>query len=196
MVHLTATPLSFVEPTVGEEPSFVEKIQQGDVDAIAAVYDRHHAPLCAFARRLLSGDAAAEDLVQDVFMALPRVIGRLEPGRSLRSFLLGIAANRARHHYRSRRRFLSMAERLSREPEPEFESPEQHTERNALCRALSRALSTLSLDHRVAFVLCEVEGRSSREAADILGIPEGTVRTRLFHARQKLRAALEREGLP
>jgi RNA polymerase sigma-70 factor (ECF subfamily) len=165
-----------------EEPSFVERIQQADVAAIAAVYDGHHAPLCAFARRLLSDDAAAEDLVHDVFLILPRLIGNLEKGRSLRSFLLGVAANRARHHYRARRRFFRMAARLSREPRTQ--------------PAVARALDTLSLDHRVTFVLCELEERSSREAAEILGVPEGTVRTRLFHAKHKLRIALAKEGLP
>ena len=57
--------LSAISASIGdevtEEASFVERIQQGDVEAIAAVYDGHHAPLCAFARRLLSDDAAAED---------------------------------------------------------------------------------------------------------------------------------------
>jgi RNA polymerase sigma-70 factor (ECF subfamily) len=56
-------------------------------------------------------------------------------------------------------------------------------------------MDELSFDHRSAFVLCEVEERSSREVAEILGVPEGTVRTRLFHARQKLRASLEKAGV-
>jgi RNA polymerase sigma-70 factor, ECF subfamily len=179
-----------------EEPSFVERIQQADVAAIAAVYDGHHAPLCAFARRLLSDDAAAEDLVHDVFLILPRLIGNLEKGRSLRSFLLGVAANRARHHYRARRRFFRMAARLSREPRTQPDRPDHSSERSSVCRAVARALDTLSLDHRVTFVLCELEERSSREAAEILGVPEGTVRTRLFHAKHKLRIALAKEGLP
>lgn len=179
-----------------EEPSFIERIQKGDAEAIAAVYDCHHAPLCAFARRLLSDDAAAEDLVQDVFLALPQLIGNLDAGRPLRAFLLGVAANRSRHHYRARHRFFGMVARLSREPSPQPATPEQEAGRTGVCQAVSRALDTLSLDHRVAFVLCEVEERTVREVADILRIPEGTVRTRLFHARHKLRAALAKEGLP
>lgn len=192
---LAAPSLGLAEPAA-EEPSFIERVQRGEADALAVAYDLHYAPLCAFARRLLSDDAAAEDLVQDVFLTLPRVAWRLDAGRSLRSFLLGVTANRARHHHRSRRRFFLMRERLSREPDRTRESPEDHTERGALARILARALDRLSMDHRVAFVLCEVEGRSSREAAEILGVPEGTVRTRLFHARHKLRATLAKEGLP
>lgn len=194
MLDLSAIPV--LGEGGAEELSFIERIQKGDIAAIGAVYDRHHAPLCAFARRLLSDDAAAEDLVQDVFLVLPRLIENLEAGRSLRAFLLGVTANRARHHYRSRRRFLGMVARLSREPNHQPANPEQNAERTGVCQAVSRALDTLPLDHRIAFVLCEIEERTSREAADILQIPEGTVRTRLFHARQKLRSTLGKEGLP
>jgi RNA polymerase sigma-70 factor (ECF subfamily) len=50
------------------------------------------------------------------------------------------------------------------------------------------------VEQRVAFVLCEVEDRTSKEVAEISCVPEGTIRTRLFHAKRKLRAELEREG--
>ena len=56
------------------------------------------------------------------------------------------------------------------------------------------ALDALPIEQRVAFVLCEVEDRTSREAAEIIGAPEGTVRTRLFHAKRKLREELENRG--
>ncbi len=60
--------------------------------------------------------------------------------------------------------------------------------------ALTRALDTLPIEQRIAFVLCEVEERSSPDAAEIVGVPEGTLRTRLFHAKRKLREQLAREG--
>jgi RNA polymerase sigma-70 factor (ECF subfamily) len=73
-------------------------------------------------------------------------------------------------------------------------SPEHSAERQRLAGLLLLALDQLSYEHRSVFVLCEVEERASPEVAQILGVPEGTVRTRLFHARQKLRAALEKAG--
>ena len=60
--------------------------------------------------------------------------------------------------------------------------------------SLTRALDDLPLDQRVAFVLCEVEERTSREVAEIVGVPEATVRTRLFHAKKKLRVLLQAEA--
>lgn len=178
------------------EEAYLARVRDGDLDAIALAYDAHHGALCSFAKRLLGDDHAAEDLVQDVFLTLPSLVHRLDEGASLRSFLLGIAANRARHHRRaSRRRFL-FVERLKRETPVPTENPEQTSERKGLAEALARALEALPFDHRVTFVLREIEGYSAREVAASLKIPEATVRTRVFHARQKLRALLDAEGIP
>jgi RNA polymerase sigma-70 factor (ECF subfamily) len=64
-----------------------------------------------------------------------------------------------------------------------------------MAAVLTRCLDKLTHDHRSAFVLCEVEELSSREVAEVLDVPEGTVRTRLMHAKKKLRAMIEKEGL-
>jgi len=75
------------------------------------------------------------------------------------------------------------------------DGPEHQAQRRDLARELSRALDALPLDQRVAFVLCEIEERTSVEAGEIVGAPEETVRTRLFHAKKKLREELKRRGL-
>jgi RNA polymerase sigma-70 factor (ECF subfamily) len=170
---------------------FVARLRARDLDAIAEAYDAHHAALCSFAKRLLGDDHAAEDLVQDVFLVLPDVAHRFAPPASLRSFLLGIAANRAKHHVRSRSRLRRFFERFEYEPNAEVETPERLTERHYLATLLARAIDTLPLDHRTTFVLKEIEGYSAKEAGEILQIPEATVRTRLFHSRARLRAFLD-----
>jgi RNA polymerase sigma-70 factor (ECF subfamily) len=187
----TLTLPKFVAP----EEAFLARLRRGDLDAIATVYDAHHAALCSFAKRLLGDDHAAEDLVQDVFVVLPTVLDRLDDTGSLRPFLLGIAANRARHHRRSSRRRFRFVERLKSEPSPPSENPEHLTERRGLAAALARALDAIPFEHRVTFVLREIEGYTAREVAQSLKIPEATVRTRVFHARQKLRALLAAEGV-
>jgi RNA polymerase sigma-70 factor (ECF subfamily) len=178
------------------DESLLARIKRGDPDAMGEIYDEHHGALCSFATRLLADDHAAEDLVQDVFVALPGLIEKLRPDASLRSFLLGIAANRAKHQLRSRSRGRRFAERLGLEPVARVEDPERLRERRGLAEALARALDELPVDQRVTFVLKEIEGYSCRDAAEILGIPEATVRTRVFHARQRLRSALAAEGVP
>ncbi len=67
--------------------------------------------------------------------------------------------------------------------------------RGQLATALSRALDGLPLEQRVAIVLCDIEERTSAEAAQIVGVPEGTIRTRVFHGKRKLREALTQEGI-
>ena len=170
---------------------FIARICRRDLEALAAAYDAHHVALCSFAKRLLGDEHAAEDLVQDVFLVLPELAHRLGPTSSLRSFLLGIAANRAKHHARSRSRRRSFFARLEREPLAEVETPERVSERHYLATLLARALDTLPLEQRTTFVLKEIEGYAAKEVAEILDIPEATVRTRLFHARVRLRAFLD-----
>jgi RNA polymerase sigma-70 factor, ECF subfamily len=170
--------------------AFLARVRNADPEAIAEAYDAHHVALCSFARRLLCDDHAAEDLVQDVFLVLPRLSHKLASGKSLRSFLLGIAANRARHHLRALSRRRRFAERLGSEPPSLVEDPERVSQRRSLAARLERALDALSLEHRVTFVLREIEGRDAQEVAEILGIPEATVRTRVFNARRKLQVLL------
>ena len=175
------------------------RLRQGDPAVVTAVYDAHARAVRSFARRLLGDEGAAEDLVQDVFLALPGAARRFRGSASLRTFLLSIAVNHARHHLRGAARRRRALDRLAREPNGDgtaVATPDEQARRRALAAALARALDQLSLKQRAAFVLCDVEEKSSVEAAAILGIPEGTVRTRLLHARESIRAALGREGLP
>ncbi|MDC3962331.1 RNA polymerase sigma factor [Polyangium jinanense] len=189
-------PLFFSRPTASAaraEEELVERLRRGESSAIAEVYDEHYATVRAFARRLTGDDAAAEDLVHDVFVSLPSAAQRFRGESSLKTFLVSIAVNHARHHLRSAARRRAVLERLGREPLPDTPNPERDVSRAALARALDRALDQLPVPQRVAFVLCEVEDRSAREAAEIMGVPEATARTRVFHAKQKLRALLEEE---
>ncbi len=194
---MTATNLELIYGPVatGESSDLIAGLCAGEPSAVGAVYDSHQNAVRAFARRLLGDPSVAEDLVHDVFVTLPKAAKNFRGDCSLRTFLISIAVNRARHFVRAAARQRAFVERLSAEPLRPSEDPEQIARRRELARALSRALATLSLDHRVAFVLCEVEQRSSVEAARIVGVPEGTIRTRLFHAKKKLRAILEQEGL-
>lgn len=176
-----------------QEDELIERLRRGDNAAIAEVYDEHYASVRAFARRLTGDDAAAEDLVHDVFVTLPSAAQRFRGESSLKTFLVSIAVNHARHYVRAAARRRAMMEKLGCEPLPETPSPEREVSRAALAKALHCALDELPDAQRVAFVLCEVEERSAREAAEIMGVPEATARTRLFHAKQKLRALLDEE---
>lgn len=168
----------------------VERLRVGDSDAVTQVYHQHHEALRAFARRLVGDHEAAEDLVQDVFVALPRAIKRFRGECSLRTYLVLIAVNHAKNHVRAAARRRAALGRLAREPEPSSHDPELDLSRKRLARRLMEALDTLPYDQRVVVVLAEIEERTSVEIGVIVGAPEGTVRTRLFAAKKKLRELL------
>ena len=178
-----------------ERDDLLLRLRRAEPNAVAEVYDAHHAAVRAFAKRLLGDAATAEDLVHEVFVSLPQSARRFRGDSALRTFLISIAVNHARHHVRAaqrRRRAISAYGELKA---LESTDPEHEARRKELADLLTRALDTLPVEQRVAFVLCEVEERSSREASEIVGAPEATLRTRLFHAKRKLRLALQTEGL-
>jgi RNA polymerase sigma-70 factor (ECF subfamily) len=159
------------------------------------IYAEHRAALWSFAQRLIGDPVGAEDLVHDVFVALPKLIKKVTPGTPLRSYLLGVVANRARNHFRASRRRSALAHAWEQEATAQSgDCPERSAERTRLAARLQRGMDTLSIQHRVVFVLCEVEGYSGAEVSEILNLPPGTVRSRLFHAKQQLQAHLDAEA--
>lgn len=175
------------------DDDLVARLREGDREAVEQAYVAHHAAIRAFARRLVGEPSTAEDLVHDTFVALPRAIRGFRGEASLRSFLIGVAINHAKRHIRTAVRRRRATEKLAavQELAEHTVDADQTLERKRLADRLSAALDELPLDQRVVFVLCEAEQRTSVEVAAIVGAPEGTVRTRLMHAKRKLREQLE-----
>jgi RNA polymerase sigma-70 factor (ECF subfamily) len=80
-------------------------------------------------------------------------------------------------------------------PLPDTPKPEYELQQGQLANALTRALDSLPFEQRLALVLCEVEERTAAEAAYIVGVPEGTIRTRVFHGKRKLREVLTQRAV-
>lgn len=170
----------------------LERLRRAEPSAVREVYDAHSGAMRAFTTRMVGDPVVADDLVHEVFAKLPRAIGGFRQESSLRTFLLGIAANHARQHVRNAVRRRGVIALAAQEPAPAAPSnPEEHLRRRQLATLLTNALHKLSVEQRTAFVLCEVEQRTSREAATIERVPEATVRTRLHHAKKRLRKHLD-----
>ena len=186
------------EQALGErtelQDQLVVRLQRADPSAVAEVYDAHHGAVRAFAKRLVGDAATAEDLVHEVFVSLPQVIRKFRGDAALRTFLISVAVNHARHYVRAAQRRRRALDAYGEVASHDSSDPEREARRKELAELLTRALDSLPIEQRVAFVLCEVEERTSSEAAKIVGAPETTVRTRLFHAKRKLRSALATEG--
>lgn len=175
-------------------PTLEGRLAAHDPQAIDEVYRTHHAAVRGFARRLLGDEDVAEDLVHDVFIALPDALRRFRGDASLRTFLIAIALRRGHKYIRSASRRRAAMAKLAEQPLPKSRGPDDELAREQLASLLYAALDKLPSDQRVAFVLCEIDQLSAGEAGAIAGAPEATMRTRLFHARKKLRALLETEA--
>jgi RNA polymerase sigma-70 factor (ECF subfamily) len=174
----------------GSEADLVRRTIAGDQAALLDLYRAHQHRVRAFARRVLGSEGAADDLLHELFLALPRTLMNFRAESSLGSFLVGVAARRAKHHVRSSVRRRLAEDRAAHEPPASSRTPDRDLERRELAARLSAALAELPLDQRIAFVMCEVEERTSVEVAALLGERDGTIRGRLHLAKKKLREAL------
>jgi RNA polymerase sigma-70 factor (ECF subfamily) len=146
--------------------------------------------LYSVAYRLTGNEDDAQDLVQEVLLRVRRGLGTYQPG-NLEGWLSRIATNAFLDEVRRRRR--RTVELLPDEPErviPPAPSAEVAAEAEALPDDVHRALQRLTPDYRAAVVLCDVVGLSYEEISATLGIPVGTVRSRIHRGRALLREAL------
>ncbi|MBZ0230898.1 MAG: sigma-70 family RNA polymerase sigma factor, partial [Deltaproteobacteria bacterium] len=115
---MPVNPLELALPTAvsaarEDDDDLVARLRRGERVAIGEAYAAHHAAVRAFARRLVGDETAAEDIVHDVFVRLPDVVARFRGESALRGFLIGVAANRARHHIRAAIRRRRAMEKLA-----------------------------------------------------------------------------------
>ena len=183
---------SRVNRDVGEPaPSddlLISRIAEGDRDAFAELYRRHHDDICRFAAHMCGSNAAAEDVVHEAFVAVIDSARRYRPGRTdARLWLLGIARNHARRA-RAARPTLSLhdhadsgAAALAIETDPVSD-----LDRRRHLEALRRAVVALPVRYREAVVLCDLHELSYADAATALGCAIGTVRSRLHRGRALL----------
>ena len=176
------------EPT---DLELLDRIVSGDREALALIFRRHHGTVYRFSRQMLGSKEAAEDVTQDVFVALTKSAGRFNPEvASLSTYLYGIARNLVLQRYkRSRGRIEVNIDAIDGEDEAAFavsNDPADRLSRAQAARQLRMAILRLPAHYREVVVLCELNGLSYEDAAAIAGCPVGTVRSRLSRARQIL----------
>jgi RNA polymerase sigma-70 factor (ECF subfamily) len=176
------------------DDALLRELQRGDLGALGELYDRHAHDVWRAARRLLGNDADVDDVVHAVFIKLPELARSYDGRANAGPWLVGIGVRVALRHRRSTGRFLRMLGRFARTLTVRAPGdPETHSSAREELRAFELAFSTLSPKKQAVFVLVELEGLTTDEAASALEIPAATVRTRLHHARRELHAALHRD---
>ncbi len=170
------------------------RIRDGDATAFAELFDAYARAVYNHAFRLTADWPVAEDIMSETFMAAWRMRERMDAdGGSLRPWLLGIATNVARNHLRSNRRYRAAAAAAAAEADRGALEVVDHAgqvagqvdDRRRLAATL-RALALLKRPEREVLVLCLWEGMAYTDAAQALGVPVGTVRSRLSRARKRL----------
>jgi len=183
----------------------VEQAKRGDGEAYSQLVDKYHARVYGIIYRMC-GAVEAEDITQDVFVRALRALRsfQFQGQASFRTWLYRIAVNAAINELRKRGRRSQVvgasleelqeadngiAERLA----PDYsQSPEVVLERKELRRAVHAALKKLTPKHRAVIALVDLEGMPYEEAAQVLGCPTGTVKSRLARARAAFARAFER----
>ena len=174
-------PRTVSEPT--PEAQLAERASAGSPDALAALYDRHAAGVHRVAFSLLRSAAEAEDVVQDVFLGLPRALRSYAGRGSLEAWIGRVAARTALMRMRARRRRREDELAADADPRATRDAPVERV-------ALERALAALPEALRVVFVLKVVEGYSHEEVAEMVGITPEASKVRLFRARKSLQDLL------
>lgn len=183
-----------MSPDLRTEHSGTSAVTFGDSTAVAALFDCHERTVTRFVCRRVPSEMDAEDIVQATFMHVLKGYSRFDGRSTVSTWLLGIAANVIKHHRRSRLRRQRFERHLACQLDgPETRIAERVEAKQSLALAYD-ALQKLDDEKRQAFVMCELQGLSAREAARTLGATETTVWKRVSDTRKILRRALPGES--
>jgi RNA polymerase sigma-70 factor (ECF subfamily) len=174
------------------DPKLLAAAQQGSSEAIAILYRRHSPLIYRYILRLSRDNAVAEEITQEVFLALLRQTDRYDAQRaSLSTWLCGIARRQLWRHLDRSQRFVPIdsPDEPFDPPSPDDDPAEQLTRAEAIA-TVREGLEDLPLLLKEVIILCEFEELSYQQASLILDIPIGTVRSRLHRARARLTTLL------
>jgi len=180
----------------GQERALVDSCRAGDPVAFASLVRLHEGMVFSLSARLLGDAEEARDVAQEVFLQVYRQLGRFEGRSRLKTWIYRIAVNQCHNRRRFwHRRRRDREEALDAVPAEAAgargrSSPYEEARRRERARRVQAALLQLSFEHRVVLVLREVEGLTCEEVAGALGVPAGTVKSRLSRAREAMRLRL------
>lgn len=172
----------------------IRECLNGDLGAFEKIVERYERPLFHAAVRLVGNSEDARDIVQTTFTKAFEKLATYDDRHDFRSWIYRIAINDAINH-RKRRRLHQPTGDLDAEVSPEQDGPESECSANEVSRHIQAAMMSLKVDHRAVIVLRHYMDCSYEEMAEVLGVAEKTVKSRLFTARQTLKELLIRRGV-
>jgi len=172
----------------------IVRIAGGDRLAMQVLFARHHVRVYRFVLRLVRNEATAEDLISEVFLDVWRQAGKFEGRSAVSTWMLSIARFKALSVLR-RRPEEELDEETAERIEDQSDDPEVALAKKDKGAVLRLCLTALSAEHREIIDLVYYHEKSVVEVAGIVGIPEATVKTRMFYARKKLSELLKEQGI-
>jgi RNA polymerase sigma-70 factor, ECF subfamily len=194
-----------LSPSQEEDEALVVAVQRGDATAFRGLMEKYQNRVHAVAYGMTRDREESRDITQETFIRAYRKLGEYRAEASFRAWLFRIAMNLAIDTVRrgQRRRTTGFDEaRLAVDDDGAFavihreDGPGRLLERKRLHQRILAAIDELNEDHRQIILLREVENLSYKDISEILDIPEGTVMSRLYHARKKLQVLLADEVSP
>jgi RNA polymerase sigma-70 factor, ECF subfamily len=172
----------------------IGRIASGDRLAMKVLFTRHHLRVYRFILRLLRDESVAEDLISEVFLDVWRQADRFEGRSAVSTWVLAIARFKALSALR-RRPDEELDEKTAEAIEDPTDDPEAVLAKKDKGAVIRKCLAGLSTEHREIVDLVYYHEKSVEEVAVIVGIPEATVKTRMFYARKKLGELLKAAGI-
>jgi len=172
----------------------IGRIAHGDRLAMQVLFARHQVRVYRFVLRLVGNQAVAEDLISEVFLDVWRQADRFEGRSAVSTWLLAIARFKALSLMR-RKPDEELDEETAGAIEDRSDDPEVAVQKKDKSVALRKCLAVLSPEHREVIDLVYYHEKTVQEVAEIVGIPEATVKTRMFYARKRLSELLKTAGI-
>src|SRR6266581_2065049 len=202
MTMLMAEPAELTDPEPAvpmAEMDLVRRAQSGDLEAYDELIKRYQERIYATIYHMTSNHEDANDLAQDAFIKAFQALKSFKGGSSFYTWLYRIAVNKTINFLKQRKNRLHMSLNdldFNAENNPDLvalisdKTPRRDAGLKELSEKLNEALLKLSEQHRLVMVLHDVQGQSHEEIAEIMDCNIGTVRSRLFYARQQMQAYL------
>jgi RNA polymerase sigma-70 factor, ECF subfamily len=176
------------------DDALIARLAKGDQQAMPMLFARHRTRVFRFVLRRVRNEAVAEELVNEIFLAVWQQAGRFEGTSSATTWMLSIAHNKAVSSLR-KKRDEGLDEGVAEAIPDDSDSAETILAKGGKAAALRLCLNKLPDDQRVVMDLVYYHEQSVKEVAEVLGIPEATVKTRMFYARKKLSEMLTAAGI-
>jgi len=177
-----------------EDGVLVARVRDGDIDALGELYERYKTKVYRTATAITHDERMAEDILQEVFLRVNRYADSFDQTQPFEPWIYRITVNLSYSWTNKAKRWVNFFQNaVDRLKAPSKRDPERVTESREQRALLKRAIDGLPDSHRVVVILYYLEGLSVNEVAYALGLPGGTVKSRLYYAREKLKEAIAEE---